>query len=93
LLEAWANGVPNIGYRAGGIGWVIRDEKDGLLVRCGDISGLAVALLRLSADAGLRNHLGAAGRERTQKEFEWREKFEVVRGVYRELTLAKNTSP
>ncbi len=84
LLEAWANGVPNLGYRAGGIGWVIRDEKDGLLVRCGDINGLAAALLRLSADDDLRRRLGAAGFERTRQEFEWTDKFEIVRRVYQE---------
>jgi glycosyltransferase involved in cell wall biosynthesis len=84
LLEAWANGVPNIGYRAGGIGWVIREEKDGLLVRCGDINGLATAMLRLSGDAELRHRLGAAGCERTRHEFEWTDKFETVRRVYRQ---------
>jgi glycosyltransferase involved in cell wall biosynthesis len=88
LLEAWANGVPNLAYRAGGIGWVIHDEKDGLLVRCGDIPALAAALLRLSRDAGLRHRLGAAGLERTRKEFEWMEKFEMVRQVYREIMHA-----
>src|SRR5579883_1776301 len=86
LLEAWANGVPNIGYRAGGIGWVIRDEKDGLLVRCGDISGLATAMLRLSTDAKLRHFLGAAGLERTKGELEWAAKFELVRRVYKEAS-------
>jgi glycosyltransferase involved in cell wall biosynthesis len=86
LLEAWANGVPNIGYRAGGIGWVIRDEEDGLLVRCGDIPGLAAAILRLTGDADLRHFLGAAGRERTRREFEWKEKFALVRRVYAEVS-------
>jgi glycosyltransferase involved in cell wall biosynthesis len=86
LLEAWANGVPNLGYRAGGIGWVIRDEKDGLLVRCGDINGLMEAILRLSADRELRLRLGAAGLERTRHEFEWRDTLEMVRRVYREVT-------
>jgi glycosyltransferase involved in cell wall biosynthesis len=86
LLEAWANGVPNIGYRAGGLGWVIHDEKDGLLVRCGDIPGLAAALLRLSGDAELRHRLGKAGLERTRQEFAWRDKLEMVRRIYQEIT-------
>jgi glycosyltransferase involved in cell wall biosynthesis len=86
LIEAWANGVPNIGYRAGGIGWVIRDAKDGLLVRCADISGLASAILRLCGDAKLRHTLGSAGLERTRSEFEWTTKFELVRQVYREVS-------
>jgi glycosyltransferase involved in cell wall biosynthesis len=89
LLEAWANGVPNIGYHAGGIGWVIRNEKDGLLVRCGDVPGLAAALLRLVGDAPLRHRLGAAGLQRTQHEFAWTDKFELVRRVYREAIAEK----
>jgi glycosyltransferase involved in cell wall biosynthesis len=91
LLEAWANGVPNLAYRAGGIGWVIRDDKDGLLAPCGDVNGLAAAMLRLCGDASLRQRLGAAGWERTRREFEWRDKFEMVRLVYRELVGAECT--
>jgi glycosyltransferase involved in cell wall biosynthesis len=87
LLEAWANGVPNIGYRAGGIAWVIRDEEDGLLVNCGDVNGLARALLRLASDTDLRVRLGAAGQQRTRHEFHWQDKFEIVRRVYRDLVL------
>ena len=41
LPEAWANGAPVVGYRAGGVAWVIRHEQDGLLVKCGDVEGLA----------------------------------------------------
>ena len=85
LLEAWANGVPNLGYRAGGIAWVIRHEEDGLLVKCGDVDGLAAALLRLAADAELRRRLGEAGRERTRKEFGWEDKLRMVRRVYQEM--------
>jgi glycosyltransferase involved in cell wall biosynthesis len=86
LLEAWANGVPNLAYRAGGIAWVIRHEGDGLLVRCGDLDALAGALLRLSADADLRRRLGAGGLERTRLEFHWEDKLNLVREVYREVT-------
>ncbi len=84
LLEAWANGVPNVGYRAGGIAWVIRHEQDGLLVKCGDVDGLAAALLRLTGDSELRRRLGEAGRERTKKEFGWEDKLRMVRRVYQE---------
>jgi glycosyltransferase involved in cell wall biosynthesis len=84
LLEAWVNGLANLGYRAGGIAGVISHEQDGLLVRCGDLAGLSTALLRLSSDAGLRQRLGAAGLERTWHEFAWPEKFELVRRVYEE---------
>src|SRR5207248_938049 len=69
FLEAWANGVPSLAYRAGGVPGVIRDGKDGLLVRCGDVSGLAEALRRLVEGAELRTRLGEAGRARLPDEF------------------------
>jgi glycosyltransferase involved in cell wall biosynthesis len=85
LPEAWANGVPNVGYRAGGIAWVIRDEVDGLLVPCGDVVSLAKALRRLTADAGLRRRLGEAGRDRARMEFCWEDKLAMVERAYREV--------
>ncbi len=78
LLEAWANGVPNIGYRAGGIADVIRDQQDGLLIGCGDVKGLASALEALLQNEGLRRRYGAAGKARLGREFCWAEKLEIV---------------
>lgn len=88
LLEAWANGVPNIAYRAGGPAEVIRHEEDGLLVRCGDREELAAAILRLADDDELRQQLGEAGQVRTRREFIWEEKLQRVRRVYEELVEA-----
>lgn len=88
LLEAWANRVPNIGYRAGGVAWVIHDEVDGLLVKCGDVAALAKAILRLVGDGELRQRLGQAGWERTQTEFRWMDKFEIVYRAYRDATVS-----
>jgi glycosyltransferase involved in cell wall biosynthesis len=85
LLEAWANGVPNVAYRAGGVAEVIRHEQDGLLVRCGDVAELASALDRLISDTGLRQRFGACGRDRILREFRWEDKLERVREVYREV--------
>jgi glycosyltransferase involved in cell wall biosynthesis len=85
LLEAWANGVPNVAYRAGGVAEVIRHEQDGLLVRCGDVAGLTSALDRLIDDARLRQRLGASGRDRSLREFRWEEKLSLVRQVYQEV--------
>lgn len=84
LPEAWANGAPCLGYRAGGVARVIRDEIDGLLVRCGDLAGLTVALGRLVNDASLRRRLGEAGRARTPREFNWTDKLNLVRQACQE---------
>ena len=82
LLEAAANGLPNVGYRAGGIASLIRHETDGLLVRCGDIDGLAAALRRLAEEEPTRIRLGEAGRERANRDFQWDEKLQLVREIY-----------
>jgi glycosyltransferase involved in cell wall biosynthesis len=83
LLEAWANGLPNVAYRAGGIADVIRDEDDGLLVPCGDVAALAAALDRLVLDGALRQVLGRHGKDRIRT-FNWPEKLNIVRSAYTE---------
>jgi glycosyltransferase involved in cell wall biosynthesis len=79
LLEAWANGAPCVGYRAGGLPWVIRDGADGLLAKAGDVPGLAEMLARLIEDGSLRRRMGEAGRERLTMDFDWQSKLDLVR--------------
>src|SRR5262249_38083654 len=78
LLEAWANGVPNIVYRAGGPADLVRHGLDGLSVRCGDVVGFADGLRRLLADGEFRRRLGEAGRQRIASEFRWEDKLGIV---------------
>jgi glycosyltransferase involved in cell wall biosynthesis len=82
LLEAWANGVPNIAYRAGGVADVILHEQDGLLVRCGAVAELAQNLERLCVSAQDRRRLGGTGQERLERDFRWEDKLELVRNAY-----------
>jgi glycosyltransferase involved in cell wall biosynthesis len=82
LLEAWANGLPNVAYRAGGVADLVRHEGDGLLAPCGDVGALAIALKRLVEDARLREDLGTAGQARVGREFRWDDKLQMVRDVY-----------
>jgi glycosyltransferase involved in cell wall biosynthesis len=81
LLEAWANGAPNVAYRAGGVAGVIRHESDGLLVKCGDVDALAKALGRLITDAELRRRLGESGRARLGRDYLWGDKLALVEQV------------
>ncbi|MGF1579976.1 MAG: glycosyltransferase family 4 protein [Gemmataceae bacterium] len=90
LLEAWANGVANVGYRAGGIADVIRHQTDGLLVKCGDIEGLANALARVVLEDDLRKQYAIAGQKRLEKDFRWTEKLELVHQLYHRLTPCKD---
>lgn len=86
LLEAWANEVPCVGYRAGGVAEVIRHEEDGLLAACGDLVGLADCLRRLLKDEDLRHRWGQSGRHRVISENRWPAKLEIVRREYQRLT-------
>jgi glycogen(starch) synthase len=70
-LEAWANGIPVIGSRAGGVPAVIDDGKDGLLVAYGAVNELAAAIRRLLGDADLRYSLGAAGQSKVTARYTW----------------------
>lgn len=71
-MEAMAAGIPAIGTAAGGVGEIITDGVDGLLVPPGDPEALAGAIGRLIRDPGLRERLGAAGRARIERAFDSR---------------------
>src|SRR5205823_4802844 len=92
LLEAWANGVPSVGYRAGGIAEVIRHGVDGLLARCGDVPGLSDCLERLALDDPYRRRLGVAGRDRVLRECRWPDKLRRVEQVYCAALTPANAS-
>jgi glycosyltransferase involved in cell wall biosynthesis len=81
-IEAMALGRPVIAAAAGGPLETVADGKTGLLTPMGDIDALVVALLRLFADAHLRAHMGAAGRERAERMFDLKENARAVMDVY-----------
>jgi glycosyltransferase involved in cell wall biosynthesis len=62
--EAMTRGRAVIGTTPGGHAEMIEDGRSGLLVRSGDVEGLAAAMRRLIGDRELRERLGAGARER-----------------------------
>lgn len=84
-LEAWCYELPVIGARAGGVPGVIDHEHDGLLVRFGDVTGLADAIARLLRDPEQARRMGACGRAKVLRELTWEHKYRQVRGVYAEV--------
>jgi glycosyltransferase involved in cell wall biosynthesis len=81
LMEAMACGKPVVASRAGGIPELVRDGSEGLLIRPGDVRGLADAITKLLQDPGLRARMGRAGRRRVQQ-FSWDETAKVVLREY-----------
>lgn len=66
LVEAMACGVPTIAFDCKcGPGDIIEDGVNGLLVKDGDIEGLAAAMTRLMSDGAYRRELSANARKVT----------------------------
>lgn len=68
-MEAMAMGLPVVVARVGGVGELVRDGVEGLMVEARDVAALAGAIARLGTDANLCERLGAAGRARIVAEF------------------------
>jgi glycosyltransferase involved in cell wall biosynthesis len=60
VAESLAVGTPVLAASAGGVGEVLEDGRNGLLVGAGDVDGLAAAIQRFFADEGLRERLREA---------------------------------
>lgn len=68
-LEAMACALPVVSSRCGGMPEAIEDGRDGLLVPLRDPAALAAAVGRLMDDPVLARRLGAAARQRVEREF------------------------
>lgn len=68
-LKAAAAGVPVVAFQAGGLAEAVIDGETGLLVPAQSIAGLRDAIAKLIDEDDIRTRMGAAGRERMQKEF------------------------
>ena len=77
-MEAMACEKPTIGPAAGGVGEIITDGVDGLLVPPQNPPALADALRRLMDDPTLRERLGRAGRQRVVEHFDSRKWADVL---------------
>ena len=85
FLEAWANKLPVIGYRAGGVANLIRHREDGLLIECGNLDLLGGGLIELARRPERRARMGENGHARIAAEFGWEQKIDLVRGIFQAL--------
>jgi phosphatidyl-myo-inositol dimannoside synthase len=69
--EAHAYGMPVVAGRSGGVVDAVLHEETGLLVDPEDEDALADSLLRLLNDEEEAARLGAAGKERVERELNW----------------------
>ncbi len=69
-MEAMATGAAVIGTRAGGVGEIIDDGIDGLLVDPHSFEDLVDAVERCLVNSDLRRQLGRAGRRKIEERFD-----------------------
>jgi glycosyltransferase involved in cell wall biosynthesis len=79
---AWAR--PVVATAVGGLVDAVEDGVTGLLVPPGDTAALRAAVERLLGDAELRARLGAAAREKAQRELSFDVAAERLQAVYEE---------
>lgn len=94
VLEAMAMGLPVVATNWGGPQDYL-DANTGILVdpteRSTFTESLRQALLRLGESPELRAELGAAGRERVEREFDWERKIDRIVDLYRDVANLPRT--
>lgn len=89
VLEAMATGIPVIAADWGGPADYVVHGETGFLVPPTTpelfVTGLADAMLRLGEDRRLAARMGAAGRVRVEREFDWERKVDAILAVYQQV--------
>lgn len=88
-LEAWLYRKPVIGARAWGVGDVIEDGVDGLLVPFDDPDALAEALSGLLANPERCAEMGARGEAKVYRLHTWQNKYQIVHALYAGLVCSE----
>lgn len=83
VLEALASGTPLVTTLAGGIGAVVEDGVNALVVPERDPAAIAEAVVRLAGDRGRREALGSAARATVTGRFGWARTAEQFESAYR----------
>lgn len=85
LPQGLVAGKPVVAYDVGGAAEVVVPGETGYLLRRDAVAELVAAILELAADAGLRERMGRAGRERFSEKFRHQTMTRRIREVYAEV--------
>ena len=83
-LEAMASGIPIVSSKLGGIPDIVKDGENGLLVKPGDVEGLADALIYLLKNEDVREKMGDDGRKKVEN-YSWEKIAEETDKIYKKL--------
>ena len=92
VLEAMASGLPVIAVPAGGVRDHLRDGRNGIACREGDIQGMALAMVRIATEWGLSRRL-ARGARHSVEQLGWDKEIERLDRSYREVVTGAHRSP
>jgi phosphatidylinositol alpha 1,6-mannosyltransferase len=84
VLEAMASGLPVIAVPEGGVRDHLRDGRNGLACREGDVQGMALAMARIATEWGLSRRL-ARGARHSVEDLSWDKEIERLGRSYREV--------
>jgi len=84
VLEAMASGLPVIAVAEGGVRDHLRDGRNGLACREGDVQGMALAMVRIATEWGLSHRLARGARSSVEK-LSWSREIERLDRSYREV--------
>ncbi|MBZ0267046.1 glycosyltransferase, partial [bacterium] len=93
FLESMASALPLIGTQVGGLGEMIREEENGLLVRPRDPRGLADAMLRLLGNRDLARRFGEASRRRVEADFTLAGMVDAYQDLFTSLLRSRGIRP
>jgi L-malate glycosyltransferase len=89
VLETMSFGKPVIATGVGGVSEIVQDRKSGFLERLGDVENMASDVLRLASDPELAARVGAAARERAQRDFSPEKSVAHYVDYYRSILSAR----
>jgi glycosyltransferase involved in cell wall biosynthesis len=96
VLEAMASGLPVIAVPEGGVRDHLRDGRNGLACREGDVQGMALAMVRIATEWGLSKRLARGARQSVEK-LSWDKEIARLDRSYREVIEsargARDSSP
>ncbi|EKD69553.1 MAG: hypothetical protein ACD_47C00078G0005, partial [uncultured bacterium] len=85
IIEAFACGTPAAAFNIGGTGEIIDDKVNGCLVKPFDVGELAGAIAWVLSDGVRASKLGAAAREKFEREFTARKMCLEYMRLYEEI--------
>lgn len=69
ILEAMSFAIPCVAFAMDGIPELVENEHQGMLLRCGDYSGMAAAIIQILTDDAKASKLGQYGQARAHSHF------------------------